>query len=69
MRELVLDTAQIGSIVFVRTTKRIVVAHESRIPLPRPSKQRLDELRAWGWTMHQIARMYGTDMRNLYPNG
>ncbi len=64
--EQALGTGQIGSLVWVFTNERLVIAHEDRIPSAIPSRDRLEDLRTCGWHYSEIARMFDISQRTLH---
>lgn len=61
MTERALDLGTVGSLAWVLTDRRLVIAHRSTIPGVMPRRERLLELRAWGWSNVRIAEVYGVD--------
>lgn len=69
MKEYPLHCGTVGSLVWVMTTERLVIAHISTIPAAVPSTERINELVAEGWRRHEVARMYGTELSTFYAHG
>lgn len=64
--ELVSDKGRFGALVWLKTNRRLIIAHEARIPAPIPTRQRVQELRENGWHMTEIATMFGVSHKYIF---